>query len=218
LAARRRRNNDAPQDAKEKMMSLPNAGFVLASKSPRRQELLKLLGIPFTILTADTNEDFDAALAPSDIVRSLAERKGKAIRSLYPNETQNKIILSADTTVVLGNKILNKPDGEAEAFEMLSMLQGKTHHVYTGFALTYNAYSESHVETTDVTFSQMNETEIRNYIRVAKPFDKAGSYGIQDDLGACFIERINGCYYNVVGLPLSKLYRALQNFSHAVSL
>lgn len=186
--------------------------LVLASKSPRRQALLKLLQRPFKVLTAETSEEFEPSLSPEDIVRELALRKGKAICDLYPAETADKIVLSADTIVVLDGETLNKPSDEAHAFEMLSKLQGRTHEVFTGFALTMGQTSVAEVERTRVTFAPMSADDIRAYIRVAKPFDKAGSYGIQDDFGACFIERIDGCYYNVVGLPLAKLYKTLKRF------
>ncbi len=186
--------------------------LVLASKSPRRQALLKLLQRPFRVLTAETSEEFEPSLSPEDIVRELSLRKGKAICDLYPAETADKIVLSADTIVVLDGETLNKPSDEAQAFEMLSKLQGRTHEVFTGFALTMGQTMVAEVERTTVTFSPMSADEIRTYIQVAKPFDKAGSYGIQDDFGACFIERIEGCYYNVVGLPLAKLYKTLKQF------
>ncbi|MFN3561011.1 MAG: Maf family protein [Chloroherpetonaceae bacterium] len=187
--------------------------LVLASKSPRRQALLKLLQVPFCILTAETSEDFEPSLLPKEIVTELAVRKGKAVFDCYPTETASKIILSADTIVVLNGEVLNKPSDEAHAFEMLSKLQGKTHEVFTGFALLKGDRIVVEVERTAVTFAPMSADEIRTYIQVAKPFDKAGAYGIQDDIGACFIERIDGCYYNVVGLPLAKLYKTLKQFN-----
>lgn len=187
--------------------------LVLASKSPRRQALLKLLQVPFRILTAETSEDFEPSLLPKEIVTKLAVRKGKAVCDCYPTETADKIVLSADTIVVLNGEVLNKPNDEAHAFEMLAKLQGKTHEVFTGFALVRGETTIAEVERTAVTFAPMSPDEIRTYIQVAKPFDKAGAYGIQDDIGACFIERIEGCYYNVVGLPLAKLYKTLKQFN-----
>lgn len=186
--------------------------LVLASKSPRRQALLKLLRVPFRILTAETDEGFEPSLLPKEIVTELAVRKGKAVSALYPAETADKIVLSADTIVVLDGEVLNKPNSEAHAFEMLSKLQGRTHEVFTGFALTKGKNMVVEVERTAVTFAPMLADEIRTYVQVAKPLDKAGAYGIQDDFGACFIERIEGCYYNVVGLPLAKLYKTLKQF------
>ncbi len=186
--------------------------LILASKSPRRQALLKLLQVPFRILTAETSEDFEPSLPPKDIVTELAVRKGKAVSNLYRAETTDKLVLSADTIVVLGGEVLNKPNSEAHAFEMLSKLQGRTHEVFTGFALIKGTDIVAEIERTAVTFAPMSADEIRTYIQVAKPFDKAGAYGIQDDFGACFIERIEGCYYNVVGLPLAKLYKTLKQF------
>jgi septum formation protein len=186
--------------------------LVLASKSPRRQALLKLLQLPFRILTAETGEEFEPSLSPKEIVTELALRKGKAVRERYPAETADKIVLAADTIVVLDGEVLNKPNDDTHAFEMLSKLQGRTHEVFTGFALIKGESVAMDFERTAVTFSPMSADEIRTYIRTAKPLDKAGAYGIQDDFGACFIERIEGCYYNVVGLPLAKLYKALKQF------
>jgi len=186
--------------------------LILASKSPRRQALLKLLQVPFRILTAETSEDFEPSLSPKEIVMNLALRKGKAVCNLYPAGTADKLVLAADTIVVLDGDVLNKPNDENHAFEMLSKLQGRTHEVFTGFALMRGKEAVTDFERTAVTFSPMSAEEIRTYIRTAKPFDKAGAYGIQDDFGACFIERIEGCYYNVVGLPLAKLYKTLKQF------
>ncbi len=186
--------------------------LILASKSPRRQALLKLLQVPFRILTAETGEDFEPSRSPKEIVTELALRKGNAVREQYPTETADKLVLAADTIVVLDSDVLNKPNDEAHAFEMLSKLQGRTHEVFTGFALIKGKTMTANYERTAVTFSPMSAEEIRAYIRIAKPFDKAGAYGIQDDFGACFIERIEGCYYNVVGLPLAKLYKTLKQF------
>ncbi len=186
--------------------------LILASKSPRRQALLKLLQVPFRILTAETSEDFEPSLSPEEIVTELALRKGNAVREHFPAETADKLVLAADTIVVLDGEVLNKPNDEAHAFEMLSKLQGRTHEVFTGFALIKGKTMTANYERTAVTFSPMSAEEIRTYIRLAKPFDKAGAYGIQDDFGACFIERIEGCYYNVVGLPLAKLYKTLKQF------
>ncbi len=186
--------------------------LILASKSPRRQALLKLLQVPFRILTAETGEDFEPSLSPEEIVTELAMRKGKAVCNLYPAETADKLLLAADTIVVLDGEVLNKPNDDVHAFEMLSKLQGRTHEVFTGFALIKGKTMTANYERTAVTFSPMSAEEIRTYIRLAKPFDKAGAYGIQDDFGACFIERIEGCYYNVVGLPLAKLYKTLKQF------
>lgn len=189
------------------------SSLILASKSPRRQQLLKLLQVPFTVLNVEAEEHFDPSLSPEQIVMSLSEHKAAETIRAYPEETRDQTLLSADTTVVLDGEILNKPTSEEDAFRMLSKLQGRTHEVYTGFTLRRNLHRISDYESTEVTFCPMMPDEIREYIRIAKPFDKAGSYGIQDDYGACFIEKINGCYYNVVGLPLSKLYHALKQFS-----
>ena len=187
--------------------------LILGSKSPRRQELLKLLNIPFKILTAETHERFDPNWHPEKIVTELALRKAMEIKDIHKSATTNATLLCADTIVVIDQTILNKPKSKDEAFDMLNRLQGRIHQVYTGFAIHTPSTSLTDFEKTDVTFSSMSDFEINHYIEVAKPFDKAGSYGIQDDVGACFIEKINGCYYNVVGLPISKLYKAFQSLN-----
>ncbi|MFN3386649.1 MAG: Maf family protein [Candidatus Thermochlorobacter sp.] len=186
--------------------------LLLASKSPRRQSLLRLTTLPFSILPIEADESFDAHLSPEDIVMSLSERKAKQAATQYPEQATQGVILSADTIVVIDRTVLNKPATFEEAVSMLTRLQGRTHHVFTGFALLSPERLHCDYERTAVTFAAMTREEIEFYIHTAQPFDKAGSYGIQDDLGACFIERIEGCYYNVVGLPLAKLYRALKLF------
>lgn len=171
-----------------------------------------MTALPFETLCIEADESFDAALSPEDIVLTLAERKAKLAAAQYPERAAQGVILSADTIVVIERTVLNKPANFDEALSMLSRLQGRTHHVFTGFALLSPERLHCDYERTAVTFAPMTRDEIEFYIHSAQPFDKAGSYGIQDDLGACFIERIEGCYYNVVGLPLAKLYRALKLF------
>lgn len=151
-------------------------------------------------------------LSPSDIVRSLSLRKAQLALERYPHLRRDAVVLSADTIVVIDGTVLNKPADFSDAVQMLLRLQGRTHEVFTGFTLLSAEQTYSDYERTAVTFAPMSQAEIEHYIHTAQPFDKAGSYGIQDDFGACFIERIEGCYYNVVGLPLAKLYRALKMF------
>jgi len=189
---------------------LNHTRLALASKSPRRHALLKLLNLPFTVVAVDADERFDSSLSPAEVVTTLSERKARLAQTVHSIE--HAVVLGADTVVVIDQLILNKPANEAEAFSMLSMLQGRTHSVYTGFTLLDGDVQLSDYEKTDVSFSPMTDDEIRFYIHTAKPFDKAGGYGIQDDLGACFIDRIDGCYYNVVGLPIAKLYQSLKRF------
>jgi septum formation protein len=205
---------------KKEIQIMPTSSFgsasfsslVLASKSPRRQHLIKLLGLPFEVLTADTDESFDASHSPADIVKFLSAKKAAAIRDAFPAETQGKLILGADTIVVINGHILNKPTDEADAFRMLRLLSGHTHSVFTGITLLSALKVVSDFEESRVTFSPLSDDEIRSYIAGDTAMDKAGSYGIQDDKAACFIPRIEGCYYNVVGLPLAKVYQMLKAF------
>ncbi|MCS7014032.1 MAG: Maf family protein [Chloroherpetonaceae bacterium] len=186
--------------------------LVLASKSPRRQSLLRLTGIPFETIEVNVDESFSPLLSPAEIVQGLSERKARYALEQYPHLQDNAVVLSADTIVVIDNSVLNKPQDFSQAVQMLTRLQGRTHEVFTGFALLGAGQVHLDYERTAVTFAPMTQAEIEHYIQTAQPFDKAGSYGIQDDFGACFIERIEGCYYNVVGLPLAKVYRALKAF------
>jgi septum formation protein len=186
--------------------------LLLASKSPRRQQLLQLTRLPFEVLSVEVDESFDSRLPPAEIAMTLSERKAKFTAARYPEHAQHAVILSADTIVVIDQMILNKPANFDEAVSMLTRLQGRTHEVFTGFTLLSPDRIHCDYERTAVTFAPMTRKEIEFYVQTAQPFDKAGSYGIQDDLGACFIERIEGCYYNVVGLPLAKVYRALKSF------
>src|SRR5690606_29386629 len=127
------------------------------------------------------------------------------------DKVRNGIIISADTIVVLGNKVLGKPKNKKDAVRILKMLSGKTHVVYTGYSIYNSAIKKTitDFEKTEVTFRNLTQEEISDYVESGSPLDKAGAYGIQDDFGAVFVKKINGCYYNVVGLPLSKLYSSL---------
>lgn len=181
--------------------------IVLASQSPRRAKLLKQINLNFKVVTADIDESIIKNEMPVDAVKRLALQKLEAVR---PNVKEG-IIITADTIVVLNNKIIGKPKDEKDAEKILKMLSGKTHFVYTGFSV-YNMYNNkktTRYEKTAVTFRELNIKEIREYIQTGSPMDKAGAYGIQDDFGAVFVKKINGCYYNVVGLPLTKLYNTL---------
>lgn len=180
----------------------------LASKSPRRKKLLKLLGIKFKSFSVDLNEEILDGEHPILTVKRLANQK----LELAKTKVKSGIIITADTIVVLDKEIIGKPKDEKDAFVILKKLSGRTHIVYTGFAIE-NLDSKKMIvdyERTKVTFRKMSDEEIMNYIKSGSPMDKAGAYGIQDDYGAVFVSKINGCYYNVVGLPLQKLFLALQ--------
>ena len=179
----------------------------LASKSPRRRKLLKQLGISFKSFIVDLHEEILDGEHPVQTVKRLAEHKSL----LAVKKIKKGIVITADTIVVLNNEIIGKPKNRKDAFQILSKLSGKTHQVYTGFVV-FNTVSKKKVtgyERTLVTFKRLSKKEIDDYINTGSPMDKAGAYGIQDDFGAVFVKQINGCYYNVVGLPLSKLYKSL---------
>ena len=179
----------------------------LASKSPRRRKLLKQLGLKFTSFSVEMDEIVHPDEKPSSTVLRLSKEKLK----LAKEKNKNGIIITADTIVVLDKIVLGKPANKKDAFRILKMLSNKTHIVYTGYSIfnSINNKTISEYEKTEVTFRKLTDKEIFEYIEGGSPMDKAGAYGIQDDFGAVFIKKINGCYYNVVGLPLAKLYHAL---------
>ncbi len=183
--------------------------IVLASQSPRRRELLELMQIPFSTVPAEIDEHFDTELTFEENVMAVAEKKARFSAMKTDMDLRESVILGADTTVIHGEKSLGKPGSFEEACNMLAGLQGKTHEVKTGFALLENSRCHKDCATTRVTFSPMTEKEIRQYITTQQPYDKAGGYGIQDPFISCFIQRIEGCYYNVVGLPLTQIYSLL---------
>lgn len=181
----------------------------LASKSPRRLKLLKQINIEAIVYPVDVNEDFFENEQPLIAVKRVAKLK---LDEAKKNITDG-IIITADTTVVLDKKAIAKPTDENDAFRILKMLSGRKHIVHTGFAI-YNTQTSAEiidVESTEVEFRELSEKEIWEYIATGSPMDKAGAYGIQDDFGAVFVKKIVGCYYNVVGLPLSNLYTKLIN-------
>lgn len=188
----------------------------LASSSPRRIQLIKLLGAPHVVVRSrDVDESFEPSIPPDIIVRSLAIRKAQAIRSGLIAEGKSGIIVGADTIVVLDGEVLGKPTDTDDAKRMLRLLSGNTHTVYTGLVLFHaiTGLHHSFYEATEVTFRTLGDSEIDDYVASGSPMDKAGAYGIQDDHGAVFISKIVGDYYNVVGLPLCRLYIELSKFA-----
>lgn len=184
-----------------------NIKIYLASKSPRRRKLLKQIGLNFKSFSIDLYEEILDGEHPAQTVKRLALHKSDAA----VKKIKSGIVITADTIVVLGKEIIGKPKDEKDAFRILSKLSGKTHTVYTGFVIINlnNSRRKIEYEKTDVTFRKLLPQEIRDYIKTGSPMDKAGAYGIQDDFGAVFVKKVDGCYYNVVGLPLQKLYKAL---------
>ena len=175
--------------------------LILASASPRRQELLARLGQPFEVMVSDSDEDLPQDMAPEQVVAILAERKALAVAKqlTYPAR-----VLGADTVVALGQRRLGKPVDEADAVAMLMALQNGWHRVLTGICLWTPEGIESEVVTTQVHMMPISEAEIQAYVATGDPMDKAGAYGIQGWAGA-YIDRIEGCYYNVMGLPLAQV-------------
>jgi septum formation protein len=184
--------------------------IILASHSPRRQQLLRQIGLEFDVRGNTSDEVIDETKTPKDIVLSLSQQKAFEVSKTVTEG----IVLGFDTIVVIDGTILGKPKGANEAKKMLNLLSGRKHEVYTGFTIVEKPEGRtvSDFEKTVVTFRTLEQEEIVRYVDSGSPLDKAGAYGIQDDMGAVFVERINGCFYNVVGLPLTKLYVTLKNF------
>ena len=182
--------------------------FILASSSPRRRELLLRLQTPFDIILPDVDESIIPPYgSPETYCTALAELKANDISQHYPNN----LVIGSDTIVVLDNNIMGKPEDKAMAQNMLETLSGKTHHVYTGVCLKWAERNIHHLfaEITTVTFRELEERDINHYIESFPPYDKAGSYGIQD-WSAVFVQEIKGCYDNVVGFPISCFYQELK--------
>lgn len=181
--------------------------IILASASPRRQELLKLFGFPFTVRVADIDETMDSAKAPFDEVARVSRLKALAIA-----RTAEDVVIAADTIVVCENKVLGKPHSEAEAAGMLHLLSGRDHQVMTGCTVVRGEQWETFTEVTDLHFRPLTESEIARYVASGDPMDKAGSYGIQGG-AALFCERMAGDYYNVMGLPVCRLGQVLRQIA-----
>ena len=178
--------------------------LILASASPRRQELLKLFGVPFTVRVADIDETMDPGAAAFDEVARLSREKALAV----PREIDD-IVIAADTIVVCEGAVLGKPHNPAEAEEMLRLLSGRDHQVMTGCTILKGQHRETFTEVTDLHFRNLTEKEIRRYVESGEPRDKAGAYGIQGG-AALFCEKMVGDYYNVMGLPVCRLGQVLK--------
>ncbi len=184
--------------------------IILASNSPRRKELLSGLGIEYEVRTLpDIDESYPAELQGGNIPLYISKGKSDAYKSLLrPNE----LIITADTIVWLNGQVLGKPEGYEDAIQMLHQLSGQTHEVFTGVTLTTTQKQHSFFAETKVTFAQLSDEEISYYVNHYKPFDKAGSYGVQEWIGYIGVERIEGSYFNVMGLPVQRLYKELKKF------
>lgn len=181
--------------------------LILASGSPRRKELLSLFRIPFTVVPADVDETMDPAKAPCDEVARLTAKKARAVK-----REPGDVVIAADTIVVCEGKVLGKPKSEENAYQMLSLLSGRDHQVMTGCTVLRGEKCETFTEVTDLHFRTLSEREIRAYIASGEPMDKAGAYGIQGG-AALFCRRMEGDYYNVMGLPVCRLWQTLQSIA-----
>jgi septum formation protein len=182
--------------------------ILLASQSPRRRELMTLADIPFRIVNVDVEEIFPPELALENVPEYLAELKANAYNGLV----ENQLLITADTVVILDDKIYNKPKDHDDAVNMLMTLQSRTHTVITGVCLKTIERKKIFKVETDVTFYPMEKSQLEYYVDRYKPYDKAGSYAVQEWIGVHAIERIDGCHFNVMGLPVSRMVRELQDF------
>lgn len=190
--------------------NLKKYNVVLASNSPRRKELLKRLGIPFKVRTLfGIDESYPDTLRGEDIVRYISRNKAKAYRtSMAPNE----LLITADTIVYLGGQVMGKPRSAEEAKAMLFRLSGNVHQVITGVTIVAGERMDNFAVTSQVKFANLTDDEVNFYVDNYLPFDKAGAYGIQEWIGLVAVEEIKGSYFNVVGLPVQRLYQRLKTF------
>ncbi len=181
---------------------------VLASNSPRRKELLSGLGIEYTVRTmADVDESFPENLKGEEIPAYIANVKAKAYQTVMQ---EDELVITADTIVWIDGRVLGKPETKMDAVNMLKELSGKSHQVITGVCLTTTAWQKCFTATTDVKFAELTDEEIEYYVHRYSPMDKAGAYGVQEWIGFIGVESISGSYFNVVGLPIQRLYRELK--------
>lgn len=191
------------------MLKIPY-NILLGSQSPRRRELMKLLDIPFTSISLNADESFPNDLVAEEIAEYLAEKKS-LMYSLKPNE----LLITADTIVWIDNQVLNKPSDAKEAITMLNHLSGKAHYVYTGVCIRTFLHKFVFSDATKVYFNSLSDKEIEYYVSRYKPYDKAGGYGVQEWIGAVAISKIEGSYFNVMGLPIHLVYQHLKFFENA---
>lgn len=185
--------------------------LLLASKSPRRRQLLSELGFPIEMVSVDVDEHIDTPLPAHEVAEHLARRKAVA----YPADKldDDEVLVTADTVVVLDGKVLGKPASRGEAVAMLRSLGGRSHEVYTGVCLRTPQRTQSFTEQTIVHLTTLDDSEINYYVDHYRPYDKAGAYGIQEWIGMVGVSHIEGCYYNVMGLPVARLYAELKKFN-----
>ena len=194
----------------EKTFANEKPRLILASNSPRRRELLAGLGYPYEVrVLKDIDESYPETLRGSEVASHISRKKAEAYRATM---AEDEIIITADTIVCLDDKVLGKPADEAEAMDMLRNLSGRTHQVYTGVTIVAADGDTTFVSRTDVTFAALTDEEIQNYVTRYRPMDKAGAYGIQEWIGYIGVEHIEGSYFNVMGLPVQRLYIELKKY------
>jgi septum formation protein len=191
------------------MKDLQKHNLILASKSPRRQYLMKELGLDFEVHTKDVDESFPENLKAQEIPLYLCQKKADAFNEEL---TDNTIVITADTIVWVDNQVLNKPENFDDAVRMLKLLSGKKHEVYTGVCLKSKHKTKTFYALTNVYFKELSQEEIEYYINNFNPYDKAGAYGAQEWIGYIAVEKIEGSYFNVMGLPVRELYEELLKF------
>lgn len=190
--------------------NLDKYDVILASKSPRRQELLAGMGVKFRVMTCDVVEDYPSSLPAVDVPAFLSRKKASAFET---NELpENHLVIASDTVVIIDNQILGKPKDADDATRMLRLLSGQTHKVVSGVTIKTKNVTETFSAVSDVTFNILNNNEIHFYIEKYRPFDKAGAYGVQEWIGYIGVSAVKGSFYNVMGLPTQMLYQTLKKF------
>ena len=192
------------------LSNLNKYNIILASKSPRRQELLRGMGVEFSIMTKETPEDFPAEIPLDEVPKYLSLQKSLAFTD--EELPADYLLITSDTVVICEGEILGKPKDREDAMRMLQLLSGKTHHVVTGVTVRSAEKTKLFAVRSNVTFAQLDDEEIDYYIEHCKPYDKAGAYGIQEWIGYVGISGLEGSFYNVMGLPTRKLYQCLKGF------
>lgn len=191
------------------MMDHINKKIILASKSPRRKELLQGLGIPFTVKTMEVDEDFPKEMDNTRVALYLAEKKALAFKQKLKAD---ELLITADTVVIINGEILNKPNNKEEAIRMLQLLSGNRHQVITGVCMMDQQKRVTFDDLTEVHFKPLDKEDINSYIENCRPYDKAGAYGVQEWIGYVAVYKMIGSFYNVMGLPVHKIYEHLKNW------
>lgn len=190
--------------------NLDKYDVILASKSPRRQELLAEMGVKFRVMTRDVVEDYPSSLPAVDVPAFLSRKKAAAFET--DELPENHLVIASDTVVIIDNQILGKPKDADDATQMLRLLSGRTHKVVSGVTIKTKNITETFSAVSDVSFNTLNDNEIRFYIEKYHPFDKAGAYGVQEWIGYIGVSAVKGSFYNVMGLPTQMLYQTLKKF------